>query len=118
MNPAVFLLEYADGFRATTLMLDRHLKGFGYAAWVGGEVVSTEFNQTDSLHEAFTYLGLNLQEMFLNGRPQYPVERTLLTSGALSALMESRYRGHVRVDTPHLTVAYAPAEKPPMRSGR
>ena len=55
--------------------------------------------------------------MFLIGRPQYAVERTLLTSGALDALMESRYRGHVRVDTPHLTVAYTPSERPPMRSG-
>lgn len=118
VNPAVFLLEYTDGFRATTLMLDRHLRGFGYAARVGGDVVSTGFDQTDSRHEAFTYLCLNLQEMFLTGRPQYPVERTLLVSGALDAAMESRYRGHVRVDTPHLRVAYTPPKRPPMRSGR
>ena len=94
------------------------LRGFGYAARVGGDVVSTGFDQTDSRHEAFTYLCLNLQEMFLTGRPQYPLERTLLVSGALDAAMESRYRGHVRVDTPHLRVAYTPPKRPPMRSGR
>ena len=116
VNPAVFLLEYADGLRASTLMLDRHLKGFGYAARVGGEVVSTGY-QTDERDLPFSYQGLNIQEMFLTGCPQYPVERTLLVSGALDALLESRYRGHVRIETPHLRVAYSPPEKPPMRPG-
>ena len=40
--------------------------------------------------------------MFLTGEPQYPVERTLLVNRALEALLESRYRGHVRIETPHL----------------
>jgi hypothetical protein len=44
--------------------------------------------------------------MFLTGKPQYPVERTLLISGALEALLESRYQGHVRIETPHLDVRY------------
>ena len=69
-------------------------------------------------HPHFVYMGLNIQEMFLTGQPQYPVERTLLTSGALAAAMESRHRGHVRVETPHLAVAYTPPERPPMRPGR
>jgi hypothetical protein len=39
------------------------------------------------------------------------VERTLLTTGALSFLMESAYQGHKRLETPMLNVAYrAPAE--------
>ncbi len=114
-NPAVFLLEYLDGLRAAALMLDGHLKGFGYAARVDGETHGAGFNATGSRHMPFSYLGLNIQEMFLTGRPQYPVERTLLVSGALDALMESRYRGHVRIETPHLRVAYSPPERPPAR---
>jgi hypothetical protein len=34
------------------------------------------------------------------------VERTLLTTGMLAALMESKGNGHRRVDTPHLGVKY------------
>ena len=116
VNPAAFLIEYNDGFRATTLMLDRHLKGFGYAARVGGDVLSTGY-QVEDMDLLFGYQGLNIQEMFLTGRPQYPVERTLLVSGALDALMESRHRGHARIETPHLAVAYSPPEKAPMRPG-
>jgi len=107
-NPAVFLLEYADGLHAATLMVDGHLGGFGYAARVDGRVESAEFNSGGGLVRPFSALGLSIQEMFLSGRPQSPVERTLLVSGVLDALMESRHRGHVRIETPHLMVAYKP----------
>ena len=66
-------------------------------------------------HPHYVYMGLNIQEMFLTGKLQYPVECTLLISGALDALMESRYRGHIRVETPHLDVCYRSYEKMPMR---
>jgi hypothetical protein len=49
--------------------------------------------------------------MFETGRSPYPVERTLLTTGALSFLMESAYRGHIQLETPDLRVRYtAPAQ--------
>ena len=115
VNPAVFMIEYLDGFKATTLMLDGHLKGFGYSARVNGEIVSTGFNQNYSRHESFTYQCLNLEKMFLTGLPQYPVERTLLVSGMMDALMESRFRGHVPVETPYLNIAYSPPDNTPIR---
>ena len=114
-NPVVFLVEYIDGFRAATLLLPGHLRGFGYAARVDGKISATGLNRQAYPHQPFSYLGLNIQQMFLTGRPQYPVERTLLVTGALEALMESRYRGHMRVETPHLDVAYRPWETAPMR---
>jgi hypothetical protein len=49
--------------------------------------------------------------MFLTGKLEDPVERTLLTTGALSYLMESAYRGHQRIETPELKIRYtAPAK--------
>ena len=49
--------------------------------------------------------------MFITGKGDYPVERTLLTTGALSFLMESRHQGHKRIETPMLKIAYrAPKE--------
>ena len=114
-NPALFLLEYADGLRAASLILNGHLSGWGYAGRSGGEVQGMEVFLHGDPHPHFVYMGLNIQEMFLTGKPQYPVERTLLTSGALDALMESRYRGHVRIETPHLDVCYRSYEKMPIR---
>jgi hypothetical protein len=47
-----------------------------------------------------------ITQMFATGKPSHPVERTLLVSGALSALMESGYQGGKRIETPELTIKY------------
>jgi hypothetical protein len=47
--------------------------------------------------------------MFLTGKAQYPIERTLLTSGLLIAGVDSAYRGMQRVQTANLAaVNYQP----------
>ena len=59
-------------------------------------------------HPSFSLLGLNIQQMFLTGKPTYPVERTLLVTGVLEALMQSHGAGHTRIPTPYLSaVGYA-----------
>lgn len=116
---AVFLLEYADGFRAATLMANGFsgwLKGWGYAARVEGEVKACEFYLHGDPHPHFSFLSLNAQDLFLTGVPTYPVERTLLISGALEALLDSRQASHGRVETPHLNVAYRSYETLPRRA--
>ena len=43
---------------ATTLMLDRHVRAFAYAARVNGETVSTGFHTGDTtIHESFGAAG-------------------------------------------------------------
>jgi len=115
-NPAVFLMEYADGLKTATLMLTGYVKGWGFAARRNGEVEGMRVLLSDNPHPHFSYLSLNIQQMFLTGKPQYPVERTLLISGALEALLDSRHQGHVRIDTPHLDVSYRSYEEMPIRS--
>jgi hypothetical protein len=65
--------------------------------------------------KASRYLNLNIEEMFVTGKPTYPVERTLLTSGVLEAALDSRYQGHIRLETPHLDVAYRSYDTIPWR---
>jgi hypothetical protein len=48
--------------------------------------------------------------MFLHGTHDYPVERTLLTTGALSFLMESWHQGQKRIETPMLNISYGAPE--------
>ncbi len=106
-NPALFLVEYRDGFRGAALMLNGYVVDLAYAARVEGEIYGSEFYLLNRPpHPHFSYLGLNVEEMFVTGAPTYPVERTLLTSGVLEAALDSRYRGYIRLETPHLDVVY------------
>lgn len=116
-NPALFMVEYRDGFKGYTLLLTGYIEQFGYAARLAdGSVQSTYFCLADGQpHAHFSYLGLNAEEMFLTGKPSYPVERTLLTSGVLEAALDSRHQGHVRLATPHLDVQYTSFDSIPWR---
>ncbi|HMN27746.1 MAG TPA: hypothetical protein PKE45_06270 [Caldilineaceae bacterium] len=117
-QPALFLLEYRDGLRGAVLMhtpADGVLETFAYAGRVAGEIQACEVFVGEDPHAHFSYLSLNVEEMFLSGKPTYPVERTLLTSGVLDAVLESRYRGSIRLETPYLDVAYRSYESPPRR---
>jgi hypothetical protein len=54
----------------------------------------------------FACLVKNIEQMFETGVATYPVERTLLTSGILDTIMESRFRGYKLLPTPELDVRY------------
>ena len=113
-KPAAYLIEYADGLRATLLMLTGAVKDFCVAVKLQGEdlPLSTQFLLTPG--ENVTYsacLVSKIEEMLVSGVAPYPVERTMLVSGVLEACLTSRVEGHVRLETPELRVAYqAPQE--------
>jgi hypothetical protein len=117
-QPALFLVEYRDGFQGAVLMHtadDGVLETFAYAARIGDQVQACEVFLPEDPHAHFSYLSLNVEEMFLTGRSTWPVERTLLTTGALEAALDSRYQGHVRLETPHLAVQYRSYDSIPWR---
>ena len=58
----------------------------------------------------FSGLVYYIEQMFVTGQTAYPVERTLLTTGTLAALMDSCYE-RKRIETPHLSIGYKPTGK-------
>ncbi len=108
-KPAVFVLEYRDGFRAATYMLNGHTEGFLFAARVKDrpQPVASHFGLIKETRDLPHFDGLVhvIEELFVTGKPMYPVERTLLTTGVLSFLFESRARKE-RVATPELAITY------------
>jgi hypothetical protein len=112
-GPVVCLLEYNDGFRASTVMLPELLNEYLFAARVKGkpEIQSTLYYLPIENSNNFSQLVHGINQMFTTGTRPYAVERTLLTTGALSFLMESAFQGHKRIETPALKIAYeAPAK--------
>jgi hypothetical protein len=105
-NPVLCRLEYNDGFVGQALMLPGVVSEYLFAAKVGGKIHSTLCYIPTENSNNFSPLVDAIQRMFTTGKTDYAVERTLLVTGALSYLMESRYQGHKRLETPQLKVAY------------
>jgi hypothetical protein len=104
-EPTVFLIDYNDGLKAAAFLLTGALEDFTVAVDVEGEStpVSTLMNlQNGRPHHHFGCLVKSIEAMFDTGKPPYPVERTLLTSGILDFALESRFQGYKRLDTPEL----------------
>jgi hypothetical protein len=103
--PAVFLIDYNDGLKGAAFLLTGLVEDFTVAVDVEGraEPVSTLMHlQPGRPHHHFGCLVKNIERMFETGKAPYPVERTLLTSGMLDFGLESRIRGHERIETPEL----------------
>jgi hypothetical protein len=112
-KPAAYFVEHNDGLRTTLLMLDGAIQDFNFAARVKGQgILSTQFLLTPVPNVTYSAcLVGKIEEMFATGRAPYPVERTLLVSGALEACFTSRLEGQKRMETPHLNVRYRAPEK-------
>jgi hypothetical protein len=114
-TPALaFLVEYRDGARGTVLLLNGHVYDTTFAGKVRGEARAPAcLFRLPSPPGArfFDAQVLALEKFFETGKPTYPAERTLLTTGVLDAAMESHRRRGARVETPELDVRYgAPAD--------
>jgi hypothetical protein len=110
-GPIAHVVEYRDGLRATVLVLNGHTDDTTFAARLQGEKrpVSTLFWLPAPPGAAFLEaLTVKIEDFLATGRPPYPVERTLLTGGVLDWLLESRVKGHRRLETPDLDIAYDP----------
>lgn len=115
-KPLVYLLEYRSGLKTATFLLNGFTTGWAYAGRrSSGQIDAAEFFLAADPHPHFSWLSLNAQQLFLTGKPTYPVERTLLISGVLEACLDSRYQDHKPLETPHLDVSYRSYDAPPIR---
>jgi hypothetical protein len=113
---ALYLIHYADGLDASVAMLRSVGECFGFAGRRRGIAApeAAVFDlQGTTPYGHFGYLLRAIEHMIQTGRPAYPVERTLLTSGLLAALLQSRSEGGTTIPTPHLAaIQYQPVEWP------
>lgn len=119
-DSGVFLLEYRDGFKAAVVMMNGYVYegdggAFTFACGLRGQAkpLSCQFylQQPDPFAH-FAYQLRAIDSMIQTGHPPYPVERTLLTTGVLDAVMASKSDKNRRVATPHLDIRYQPTEYP------
>ena len=119
-RPVACLLEYNDGFRGAALGLGGLVSEYLAAVKIKGraEPGSTLCYIPKENSNNFSPLADAIGRMFLTGRTDYAVERTLLTSGALSFLMDSWYEGQQRIETPMLNIRYRGPQESYFAHGR
>jgi hypothetical protein len=112
-DPVAFRYEHDDGLKCTVLLMGGLLRDFNFAAFVNGarDPWSTQMylpmpDGRTTLANFFSPLNHGMEQMFLTGKPTWPIERTLLTTGLTAAGMESLYRKQERYETPHLAIKY------------
>lgn len=108
----LFVLNYRDGLKAATLMLGNDGENWTASIRVKGEKQpqSTAFiTPPGPPFRSFDGLARCVDSFLATGKSPNPVERTLLTTGALAFCFESRRSGKP-VETPQLEISYrAPA---------
>ncbi|MEX0641589.1 MAG: hypothetical protein WD468_02755 [Pirellulales bacterium] len=119
-EPIAYRFEYADGAKATMLLMNGLVGDFTFAARLKGEPepLSTLFHLPPNPNVVYSAaLMSKAEEAFMTGKSPYPIERTLLTTGLVEAGVRSLASGQKRLDTPHLAVRYqAPRESTFARS--
>lgn len=117
-DAGVFEIEYRDGLRAFVAMPNGWVHegdggAFIFAGQVRGEsrpAACQFYLQQPDPFAHFAELTRAIDSLMQTGHAPYPVERTLLTTGILDAVMTSRFKGGARIETPHLEVRYQPTE--------
>ncbi|MBS1829855.1 MAG: hypothetical protein JST93_31435 [Acidobacteria bacterium] len=111
--PVAYRYKHADGLMSTMLLMSGLVRDFNFAARIEGhrDVFSTQMylpmpDGRTTLANFFSPLVNNAEKMYLTGKPTYPVERTLLTTGLTAAGVESLYQNQKKIDTPHLNIRY------------
>lgn len=120
-EPILFLVDYLDGLQAAVYLLNGYIIDWAFAAQIQGrsEFASTKFwSRMKKPWSHATGLTYQIEQLYLTRRAAYPVERTLLTTGALAALMDSCYQGNRRLETPHLKVSYRARKESLFNTGR
>jgi hypothetical protein len=113
-SPVAYRFEYADGLKATMLLMNGLVGDFTFAARLRGqaEPLSTLFYLPPNPNVVYSAaLMSKAEELFTTGKAPYPIERTLLTTGLVQAGMASLAADGKRLETPRLKIKYeAPRE--------
>ncbi|MBI3864785.1 MAG: hypothetical protein HY290_23150 [Planctomycetia bacterium] len=107
------LLQYKDGLKGTVLSV-----GYSAVRWSAALKLKNDaatfatyfYGGPWNNRGFFRALAHAIQQHFVERKSPFPVERTLLTTGALDAAMHSRHANGQPQPTPHLEFAYEAAD--------
>jgi hypothetical protein len=111
MRAVLGVVEYRDGFLGQVVALSDVSEYLAAVKPKSREPEATLCYIPIENSNNFSNLVHGIVRMIETGHAPYPVERTLLVTGALASLMESRYQKEKRLETPELKIAYKAPQK-------
>jgi hypothetical protein len=109
----VFLVEYADGLKATVVNCGESLNSWGIAASGPTHAMDCMIWLQPFPYSHSLFLVRQIESLIVNRAEPYPAERTLLTTGMLDALMRSLHENGAGRATPELDISYVTADVVP-----
>ena len=109
-EPVLFAIDHADGLRVNLFTLNGLVAGWS-AAWRyrdGRSAATLMASEAHLERVRFDWQMRGVEDMVLGGKPSWPAERTLISSGTLDAALISRRDGGKPLPTQFLMVAYQP----------
>ncbi len=110
-----YLIDYRDGSKAAVAMGTGFTHEFACGLTIRGRekpFTVTFHGQDGAPYGHFANLLRAIEHMLHSGRPAYPVERTLLTTGMLDAALHSWAEQSRVIETLYLEFAYQPVDWP------
>jgi hypothetical protein len=110
-----YMIEYEDGAKGTVAMGTGYTHEFSCGVSIRGQdqpFAVTYLLQDGTPAAHFEHLLRAIEHTVGTGKPAYPVERTLLTTGILDAALHSLADHSRRFETPELKFAYEPVDWP------
>lgn len=104
----LYLVEYRDGLKGAAYVSPRHAREFAFAGRLKGDKLPAAcwYDLPKPQRDHFSFLVGHVAAMMVTSKPSYPVERTLLTTGMLAFLMDSKSSSHRKITTDALDVRY------------
>jgi hypothetical protein len=116
-DPVAYHYRHIDGLRSTMMLMNGLLADFNFAAAIEGQprplstqMYASRLAEGATLENYFSPLVHYIEQMMLTRREPYPAERTLLTTGLLTAGIDSLFQGQQRLQTPQLSIRYQPGD--------
>jgi len=106
--PEAFLVRYRGGLKGAVLHVNSMTRDYCFAGRMEGraEPVASCFYIQLQLHNHWSFMVRNFEDLVLTRREPSPPERTLMANGIMLAGLESRRQGGTWIDTPELSWAY------------
>lgn len=111
-----YFIEHLDGFQTSIFLTG--IQDFNYAGlradndqMIGCQMMLPMPGSSATTADFFNPLSRHVEQMIVDRKTPYPIERTLLTSGMVIGGVESLHQGQTPYATPQMAVAYqGPAE--------